>query len=93
MNSKLRAYCLGTGAALAGVLFFIMPVPGAAAAAGDTAEALNLTGHWAGLMALVIFILAYSLVVGEEAVHLRKSKPAWWLPGLLHSFCRRLPIT
>lgn len=83
MNGKLREHYLSTSVVLAGILFFIMPVPGAAAVAGDTAEALNLTGHWAGIMALVIFILAYSLVVGEEAVHLRKSKPAVVAAGFI----------
>ena len=36
---------------------------------------LDLTGHWAGLLSLVLFIGAYVLVVFEEATGLEKSKP------------------
>ena len=36
---------------------------------------MNLTTHWAGLLAVAIFIGAYALVILEENIHLRKSKP------------------
>jgi Na+/H+ antiporter NhaD/arsenite permease-like protein len=35
----------------------------------------NLTGHWAGLTALVVFVAAYAAVMAEERLHLRKSVP------------------
>ena len=35
----------------------------------------NLAGTWAGYAALIGFILAYTLVVFEEKIHMRKSKP------------------
>ena len=35
----------------------------------------NLAGTWAGYAALIGFILAYILVVFEEKIHMRKSKP------------------
>ena len=35
----------------------------------------NLTSSWAGYLALVFFALAYSLVILEEKIHMRKSKP------------------
>ena len=36
---------------------------------------MDLTTHWAGLLAIAIFISAYALVILEENIHLRKSKP------------------
>jgi NhaD family Na+/H+ antiporter len=44
---------------------------------------LDLTGHWVGVVALVIFVLAYLLVVVEEFTHLRKSKPVILAAGLI----------
>ena len=43
----------------------------------------DLTGHWAGIAALVIFAAAYALVIAEEATQLRKSKPVVVAAGLL----------
>ena len=36
---------------------------------------MDLTAHWAGPAALLVFVLAYALVISEEYTHLRKSKP------------------
>ncbi|MDX2417096.1 MAG: sodium:proton antiporter NhaD [Xanthomonadales bacterium] len=36
---------------------------------------MDLTTHWAGFLAIAIFIGAYALVILEENIHLRKSKP------------------
>jgi len=36
---------------------------------------MDLTTHWAGFLAIAIFIAAYALVILEENIHLRKSKP------------------
>ncbi len=47
------------------------------------AELMNLTGHWAGILSVVIFVAAYSLVIGEEVIHLRKSKPVIVAAGLI----------
>ena len=44
---------------------------------------LNLTTHWAGILSLIIFVLAYVLVVLEEATHMRKSKPVMMAAGLI----------
>ena len=44
---------------------------------------LDLTTHWAGITALVIFVLAYVLVVLEEPLHLRKSKPVMMAADLI----------
>ena len=42
---------------------------------------MDLTGHWAGLIALLVFVLAYALVVSEEFTNLRKSKPVIMAAG------------
>jgi Na+/H+ antiporter NhaD/arsenite permease-like protein len=39
------------------------------------APSINLTAHPLGIAALVLFLLAYALVVAEERIGLRKSKP------------------
>jgi len=44
---------------------------------------LDLTGHWVGVVALLIFVLAYLLVIVEEFTHLRKSKPVILAAGLI----------
>ena len=44
---------------------------------------LDLTGHWVGAAALLIFVLAYLLVVVEEFTHLRKSKPVILAAGMI----------
>jgi Na+/H+ antiporter NhaD/arsenite permease-like protein len=43
----------------------------------------DLTGHWVGFAALAIFAAAYALVIAEEAIDLRKSKPVVVAAGLL----------
>lgn len=44
---------------------------------------LDLTATTASLACLVIFVLAYSLVILEEKLHLRKSKPVLVAAGLI----------
>jgi NhaD family Na+/H+ antiporter len=62
------------------------------AASAGGGEALDLTGHTVGLVSLVIFLLAYIVVMLEEVTHLRKSKPVllaagiiWGLIGLVYA--------
>ena len=55
-------------------------IPGAALAAEG---ALDFTRHWAALLALLLFFLAYLLVIGEEALHMRKSKPVMVVAGVI----------
>lgn len=43
----------------------------------------DLTAHWVGVAALVLFVLAYLLVIAEEYTHLRKSKPVVLAAGLI----------
>lgn len=51
--------------------------------AADTEIASQLTGHWAALTALAVFIIAYALVISEETIHLRKSKPMMVAAGFI----------
>ena len=44
---------------------------------------LNLTDHWVGFLAILIFVLAYTFVIIEEFTHLRKSKPVMLAAGLI----------
>lgn len=50
-------------------------------AQAEAAPGLSL--HWAGLLALAIFVVAYSLVIFEETIHLRKSKPVMVAAGVI----------
>jgi hypothetical protein len=44
---------------------------------------LDLTQTGPGLLALVIFVLAYGFVIAEEMFHLRKSKPVMIAAGVI----------
>ncbi|HET9440698.1 MAG TPA: sodium:proton antiporter NhaD [Longimicrobiales bacterium] len=47
------------------------------------APSLDLTRHWAGIISLVVFVIAYLLVMGEEKLQLRKSKPVIMAAGII----------
>jgi len=53
-----------------------------AAQAADIAPA-DLGGHWTGIVSLVVFVIAYALVISEETIHLRKSKPVMVAAGII----------
>jgi NhaD family Na+/H+ antiporter len=57
--------------------------PNIAFAAGVTDQSIDLTSHWLGYTIIAIFVLAYILVVFEEQLHLRKSKPVLLAAGLI----------
>lgn len=44
---------------------------------------IDLTHTWIGFAALGIFVLAYALVMGEEFLHMRKSKPLLVAAGVI----------
>ncbi len=53
---------------------------------------IDLTATWYGIAALIVFAIAYSLVISEEFLHLRKSKPVivgagiiWLLIGIAYT--------
>lgn len=63
---------------LAGLLFSPLTF-----AAGGDSTTLDLTNHWVGFAAIAIFAAAYVLVIFEEQLHLRKSKPVLLAAGLI----------
>ena len=73
---RAAARVLITG--LAAIMF-----SGAAWAADEGARLRDFTDHWAGITALIVFLLAYVCVVCEEVVHLRKSKPVMIAAGVI----------
>ncbi|MEO6300278.1 MAG: sodium:proton antiporter NhaD [Paracoccaceae bacterium] len=44
---------------------------------------IDLTGHWAGIASVVIFVVAYVLVILEENTAMRKSAPVMLAAGLI----------
>ena len=56
-------------------LFLLLLLPVAGLSAENEMHRLDLTGHWVGITAIVLFVVAYALVMAEEFTHLRKSKP------------------
>ncbi len=44
---------------------------------------VNLTATWYGYISIVVFVLAYALVIAEEAIHLKKSKPVVVAAGII----------
>ncbi|MFT5395230.1 MAG: NhaD family Na+/H+ antiporter [Gammaproteobacteria bacterium] len=67
------------------ILSMFLSFPNAVLAAGD-AHLQDFTAHWAGIVCLVVFVLAYSLVVFEDQLHLRKSKPVMVAAGIIWMF-------
>src|SRR5690606_13686904 len=44
---------------------------------------LDLTSSGIGFFCLILFVIAYLLVMGEELLHLRKSKPVLVAAGII----------
>lgn len=63
----------------------LLPTLALASTAAVDAEhtRLDLTASGVGFFAIAIFIFAYALVIGEEFLHLRKSKPVIIAAGLI----------
>jgi Na+/H+ antiporter NhaD/arsenite permease-like protein len=64
------------------ILVGLLLLPIFALAATDTA-ALDLTQSGYGILALALFVIAYLLVISEEFLHLRKSKPVVIAAGMI----------
>jgi len=56
-----------------------------ASSGGESLRLLNLSSTWFGIASVIIFALAYVLVIGEEVIHLRKSKPVVVAAGVIWS--------
>ncbi len=63
-------------------LILIGLTPGITFASSDITT-LDLTSHWAGYIALTLFVIAYGFVMVEEFTHFRKSKPVILVAGLI----------
>ncbi len=63
------------------IILFCLPF--SSQAAEHSLNLLDLTQHWVGYLALCLFFAAYLLVIFEEKLHLRKSKPVLFAAGLI----------
>lgn len=66
------------GLAVITLLFTAAPVR--AATPGIPSDLLT---HWAAILSLIVFAVAYVLVISEETIHLRKSKPVMVAAGFI----------
>jgi NhaD family Na+/H+ antiporter len=55
----------------------------ASTGSGEPVKFVNLTGTALGMFALVLFVAAYMLVIFEEKLHMRKSKPVVLAAGII----------
>ncbi|GAB6190262.1 sodium:proton antiporter NhaD [Desulfocastanea catecholica] len=55
----------------------------ASAGAGAAVDTAGLTGSFFGILSVLLFVSAYSLVILEEHLHLRKSKPVLLAAGII----------
>lgn len=73
--------------------FVLLPFAAFAATDGGMeAHGLDLTATWIGIVSLITFVIAYIVVINEEFLHLRKSKPVligagiiWMLIGIAYT--------
>ena len=65
------------------LLLFATTLPAAASGSSPGGGSLNMMATGLGIAALVVFVLAYGLVIAEEFIHLRKSKPVIFAAGLI----------
>lgn len=68
---------------IVGIFLFVFCLWPEISFAAEQGRALDLTQHWAGVVALGLFIVAYLLVIFEESLHLRKSKPLMVVAGVI----------
>ncbi len=68
---------------LTSFLLLLLPGLSLAGTAGIEHTHLNLTAHAVGYASIALFVLAYVLVMAEEFIHLRKSKPVILAAGII----------
>ncbi len=66
-----------------GCLFCLLFSSMAFASTSNIQTTLDLTTHTVGYLALIVFSLAYLLVIFEDQLHLRKSKPVLLAAGII----------
>ena len=65
------------------LLLLLTPVLAWAGGGHETVAEPHLTGTIYGYLGIIVFVLAYSLVPLENAIHLRKSKPVLLAAGII----------
>ena len=67
------------------LITFLLLLPTIVIASGGSGsnEILDLTNHTIGYISLILFGIAYLLVMAEEVTHLRKSKPVLFAAGII----------
>ncbi|MCD6187731.1 MAG: sodium:proton antiporter, partial [Desulfuromusa sp.] len=68
---------------LSGAFILIASASPVLASSSGGGESPNFTGTFLGIFALVLFVGAYCLVIFEEQLHLRKSKPVLFAAGII----------
>jgi len=63
-------------------LLFLL-FPSLAFASGGDQPWIDLTSHWVGYAAIAVFLISYILVILEEQIHMRKSKPVMMAAGII----------
>lgn len=61
----------------------LLLLPLGALAAASQAITFDLTHSWYGIVSVVVFVIAYGMVINEEFLHLRKSKPVMVAAGII----------
>ena len=80
MFNKLRQPISLTMGLLISLLMLMVP---SISFAAEEVQLINLTNHWVGYISLGLFVLAYVLVIAEEQIHMRKSKPVMIAAGVI----------
>ncbi len=57
-------------------------IPGLVYAA-ENGQLQDFTSHWGGIICVIVFCFAYCLVIVEEVIHMRKSKPVMVAAGII----------
>ncbi len=65
------------------LLGLLLIFPLSALGAGVSSESLDLTTHVSGYLVLLVFLIAYMLVIFEEKLQLQKSKPVLVAAGII----------
>ena len=65
------------------VVLSVLGVTPVWASNGGTVATLDMTDAMLGILALVLFAVAYAFVIAEEFIHLRKSKPVMLAAGFI----------
>lgn len=65
------------------LVFLLLILPFSVVLASGGGSTADLTSTTYGFIAIVVFVIAYSVVIGEEFLHLRKSKPVLVAAGII----------